>query len=165
MGEDSPVTIKSESRFKKLLHAYKLEAGMTVILIVLYLVLHLVTGTALKKGNLLNVLQSSAPLLIMTMGQLVVVITGGIDLSVGSIVGLSTVMMASLMSNAGLSFPVALLATLLKWREEQLRLYALLGLCLGSALYLAGPGSLIRAICRRIKNSRAMQEKPGEKAN
>ena len=89
MGEDSPVTIKSESRFKKLLHAYKLEAGMTVILIVLYLVLHLVTGTALKKGNLLNVLQSSAPLLIMTMGQLVVVITGGIDLSVGSIYSLS----------------------------------------------------------------------------
>ena len=64
-----------------------------------------------------------------------------------------------------LSLLGALLATLLKWREEQLRLYALLGLCLGSALYLAGPGSLIRAICRRIKNSRAMQEKPGEKAN
>ena len=51
MGEDSPVTIKSESRFKKLLHAYKLEAGMTVILIVLYLVLHLVTGTALKRAT------------------------------------------------------------------------------------------------------------------
>ena len=89
MGEDSPVTIKTESRWKKLLRAYKLELGMMVILIVVYLVLHMVTGTALKKSNLLNVLQSSAPLLIMTMGQLVVVITGGIDLSVGSIYSLS----------------------------------------------------------------------------
>ncbi len=76
-------------RGKKTLKSYKLELGMAVILVVLYIVLHFVTGTALTKGNLLNVLQSSAPLLIMTMGQLVVVITGGIDLSVGSIYSLS----------------------------------------------------------------------------
>lgn len=79
----------SENRFWKLVRAYKLELGMTLILVVMYLVLHLVTGTALLKSNLLNVLQSAAPLLIMTMGQLMVVITGGIDLSVGSIYSLS----------------------------------------------------------------------------
>lgn len=89
MGEDSPVTVKSSNKMQKLLRVYKLELGMMAILIVLYLVLHLVTGTALKKSNLLNVLQSSAPLLIMTMGQLAVVITGGIDLSVGSVYSLS----------------------------------------------------------------------------
>lgn len=74
---------------KNTLRNYKLELGMTVILIVLYVVLHIATGTALSKGNLMNVLQSASPLLIMTMGQLLVVITGGIDLSVGSIYSLS----------------------------------------------------------------------------
>lgn len=73
----------------KRLRGYKLEIGMTVILLLLYIVLHFVTGTALGKGNLLNVLQSASPLLIMTMGQLLVVITGGIDLSVGSVYSLS----------------------------------------------------------------------------
>lgn len=74
---------------KKALKNYKLELGMTAILIVLYIVLHMVTGTALGKGNIMNVLQSASPLLIMTMGQLLVVITGGIDLSVGSVYSLS----------------------------------------------------------------------------
>ena len=89
MGENTPVTIQSESRLKKLVRAYKLELGMAAILIVMYIVLHFITGTALKASNIRNVLQASAPLLIMTMGQLVVVITGGIDLSVGSVYSLS----------------------------------------------------------------------------
>lgn len=74
---------------KNQLKNYKLELGMTAILIVLYIVLHIITGTALGKGNIMNVLQSASPLLIMTMGQLLVVITGGIDLSVGSVYSLS----------------------------------------------------------------------------
>lgn len=74
---------------RKQLRNYKLELGMTIILVVLYIVLHLATGTALGKGNIMNVLQSASPLLIMTMGQLLVVITGGIDLSVGSVYSLS----------------------------------------------------------------------------
>lgn len=89
MGENTPTSIQSNNKLKKLVKAYKLELGMTAILILLYIVLHLVTGTALKASNLRNVLQSAAPLLIMTMGQLIVVITGGIDLSVGSIYSLS----------------------------------------------------------------------------
>lgn len=40
-----------------------------------------------------------------------------------------------------LSLGIALLGTLLRWREEQLRLYALLGVSLGALLYLLGPGS------------------------
>ncbi len=64
-------------------------------------------------STLTNVLWSTSLVGIIAAGAIYPIITGGIDLSVGSIVGLSTVMMASLMSNAGLSFPVALLATLL----------------------------------------------------
>ena len=73
MDEKNTVTIQSDSRLKKLIRAYKLELGMAAILIVMYVVLHFITGTALKPSNIRNVLQASAPLLIMTMGQLVVV--------------------------------------------------------------------------------------------
>lgn len=108
MGENNLTTVRSNNRTKKFIRAYKLELGMTLILMLLYIVLHFVTGTALTSGNLLNVLQSSAPLLIMTMGQLVVIITGGIDLSVGSIYSLSgmcgTLVMLSTQSIA--SWPV-----------------------------------------------------------
>lgn len=88
-------------RIKRSLKSYKLELGMTIILVVLYIALHFVTGTALTKGNLRNVLQSAAPLLIMTMGQLVVVITGGIDLSVGSVYSLSGMACALVMLSTG----------------------------------------------------------------
>ena len=95
------VKLSLGERVKRSLKSYKLELGMTIILIVLYIALHFVTGTALKKGNLLNVLQSAAPLLIMTMGQLVVVITGGIDLSVGSVYSLSGMACALVMIATG----------------------------------------------------------------
>lgn len=86
---------------KNLIKNYKLELGMTVILVVLYIVLHCVTGTALGKGNIMNVLQSASPLLIMTMGQLLVVITGGIDLSVGSVYSLSGMVGTLVMLDSG----------------------------------------------------------------
>lgn len=89
MSENEIRLTPRSSGYKDKLKNYKLEIGMTVILIVLYVILHLVTGTALGKGNIMNVLQSASPLLIMTMGQLLVVITGGIDLSVGSIYSLT----------------------------------------------------------------------------
>ena len=65
--------------------AYKLEIGMFLVLIILFIILHFATGTALTARNLKNVLQACAPLFIISLGQLLVVITGGIDLSVGSI--------------------------------------------------------------------------------
>ena len=42
-----------------------------------------------------------------------------------------------------LSLGCAVLAALLRWREEELRLYALLGLLLGGAGWMAGPGALL----------------------
>ncbi len=45
-----------------------------------------------------------------------------------------------------LSLGGTLLLALLRWREQRLRLYALLGVCLGAALYLAGPGAAVDAL-------------------
>ena len=74
---------------KKFVRTYKLELIMTLILIAMYIVFQLMTGTALKLVNIKNVLQGAASLMFLVMGQLLVVITGGIDLSVGSIFSLT----------------------------------------------------------------------------
>ena len=49
-----------------------------------------VTPLFLTAGNLLNVLQQSAIIGIMAVGQFMVILTGGIDLSVGSLLALAT---------------------------------------------------------------------------
>lgn len=63
-------------------------------------------------GNVADIAQASAPLIIMALGELLVVITGGIDLSVGSIFSL-TGMVGGLALSAGLSWPIACLIGLL----------------------------------------------------
>jgi ribose/xylose/arabinose/galactoside ABC-type transport system permease subunit len=70
-------------------------------------------------GNLANILIASLPLLVLATGQTVVLITGGIDLSVTAIIGLSSVVGALVMGgDAGwlrgspLATPVALAAML-----------------------------------------------------
>ena len=46
-------------------------------------------------GNLLNLLSQALPLIIASMGQMVVVLLGGLDLSVGSVISLTTVILAA----------------------------------------------------------------------
>ncbi len=50
-------------------------------------------------GNLINIAQAAAPLVLMAFGELLVVITGGIDLSVGSVFSLCGMVAALLMVN------------------------------------------------------------------
>lgn len=65
-----------------------------------------------------------------------------------------------------LSLGGTLLLALLRWREQRLRLYALLGVCLGAALYLAGPGAAVDALCRHVrKKALHRQEKQSPGAN
>lgn len=66
---------------------------------------------ALSGGNLYNVLQASLPLILLAMGQLVVVATAGIDLSVGSVFSLAA-MVAGLTLRDGQGAVVAVVAGL-----------------------------------------------------
>jgi ribose transport system permease protein len=65
----------------------------------------------LSVDNLLNVLRQSALNAILALGQLVVILTAGIDLSIGSIVGVTIVALALLLQ-AGVPVPVAALLTI-----------------------------------------------------
>ncbi|MGL6202013.1 MAG: ABC transporter permease [Lachnospiraceae bacterium] len=91
------------SKVKNLLRGYKLEFGMLLILIIMYIIFHFITGTALQPRNIMNVLQGAAPLLFLVMGQLLIVITGGIDLSVGSVYGFTGMVSAVIMIKYGIA--------------------------------------------------------------
>jgi ribose transport system permease protein len=75
------------------------------------LIVGLATDTFFTPSNLVNVLRQNAFIAILAAGMTFVILTGGIDLSVGSVVGLSGVVCAGLLA-AGTGLPVSVLAGL-----------------------------------------------------
>jgi ribose transport system permease protein len=68
-----------------------IQVGPLLILLLLCLLLTLLTPFFLTGDNLTNLLVQVAPLAALSVGQLFVILVGGIDLSVGSAVALTTV--------------------------------------------------------------------------
>jgi ribose transport system permease protein len=83
--------------------SYRIELTMLVVLAVLVVALQLATGDELKGGNVANVLQAAAPLVLISLGQLLVMSTAGIDLSVGSVFSLSGIAGAAIMNKHGVT--------------------------------------------------------------
>jgi len=73
------------------------RVGPLLGLALLCVVLAVASPHFLTVDNLLNVLRQSAINAILALGQLVVIVTAGIDLSIGSIVGLTIVLLAMMM--------------------------------------------------------------------
>lgn len=93
---------------------YNVLFGLTLLLLLvaLWIALSLATPSFASGINIANLLRQGSMIAILAVGQTFVIITGGIDLSVGAIVGFCTVIPA-LMINAGWPVWVAILATLL----------------------------------------------------
>jgi len=70
-------------------------------------------GKFLSGANLQNLLSSVSILWIVSMGMTLVVITGGIDLSVGSLLALSGLMLSKLFGGVGIPAPLAVVLTVL----------------------------------------------------
>ena len=87
------------------------QFGTLIGLLVLCLILWILTPYFLTISNILNITQQTAINAIIAVGMTFVIITAGIDLSVGSIMAFAGVVLASAL-NAGLSLPLALLAGL-----------------------------------------------------
>ncbi len=75
------------------------------------LVVGLATDSFFTSANLVNVLRQNAFIAILAAGMTFVILTGGIDLSVGSVVGLSGVICAGVLAS-GAGIPAALFAGL-----------------------------------------------------
>ena len=85
--------------------------GPLLGLLALCAALSLLSRHFLKFDNLINVFRQSAVNALLSLGQLVVIITAGIDLSVGSILGLCCVLVALLLK-AGVPPALSVLAAL-----------------------------------------------------
>jgi ribose transport system permease protein len=93
---------------------YNVLFGLTLLalLVLLWIILSVATPSFASSNNIANLLRQGSMIAIMAVGQTFVIITGGIDLSVGAVVGFATVVVA-MMINAGFPIWVAILVTLL----------------------------------------------------
>ncbi|MBO7393128.1 MAG: ABC transporter permease [Abditibacteriota bacterium] len=84
---------------------------VTVGLLVLFAVFSCINYNFCSERNISNLLRQLAPILLIGIGQAYVLITGNIDLSIGSVVGMSCMISATLMSH-GMDVNAALAITL-----------------------------------------------------
>ncbi len=88
-------------------------AGVAIFLVLVCAVMGVVSPVFLSWINFRNVMNQSVFNMILAVGMTVVLIGGGIDLSVGAVVGLSAGVSAWLINVPGLPLPLALLAGLI----------------------------------------------------
>ncbi|TPK81988.1 MULTISPECIES: ABC transporter permease [unclassified Mesorhizobium] len=93
---------------------YNALFGLTLLalLVLLWVILSLATSSFASANNISNLLRQGSMIAILAVGQTFVIITGGIDLSVGAVVGFATVI-AAMLINAGVPVFLAILLTLL----------------------------------------------------
>ena len=87
--------------------------GIVIALAALCLDLTIASPVFLTVSNFLNVFQQISINFVVAVGMTFVIISGGIDLSVGSNIALSGLLMGILMKNYGVPVPVTILACIL----------------------------------------------------
>lgn len=96
-------------RPKAFLALHGRQFGTLFGLLALIVVLWILTPHFLTISNLLNIAEQTAIIAVIAAGMTFVIVTAGIDLSVGSVLAFSGVVLASLL-HAGVPLPIALLA-------------------------------------------------------
>lgn len=95
---------------KKITH-FILEYNTVLIFILMLIISSVISDVFFSHLNLSNLLRQAAGIGIISMGMLLVINTGGIDLSVGAVLALCGVILALLTQSV--SLPVAIFATLI----------------------------------------------------
>lgn len=89
------------------------ESGIILILLVFVTIATIVNPTFLNAKNVINILRASGFTMISVVGMSMVLVTGGLDLSIGSTYALSALMSALAITDWGLPVPVGILVGLL----------------------------------------------------
>ncbi|MCE0490824.1 ABC transporter permease [Pantoea sp. Mb-10] len=105
------------------------DAGTLIGLVIIVVTFSFLTPVFFTLPNLLNILQQSSINALIALGMTLVIISGGIDLSVGPTAALSAILGATMMV-AGVPVPLAIVATL--------GIGALCGLFSGTLIAYAG---------------------------
>lgn len=90
----------------------KNNKGILVVLAILFILISIVSPVFLSVQNLITLLQQVAINVIIALGMTLVIILGGIDLSVGSIVALSGTLCVGLVENFNLNIILAVLLSI-----------------------------------------------------
>ncbi len=99
--------------WRRVLEGYRVEVAMLGALLLLGLILSIAAPNFLTPGNLRNVLWQVSAIGIIAIGQTLVILTGGIDLSVGGIAAFSAMAGGLLMTaGGGENVALGLIATL-----------------------------------------------------
>jgi ribose transport system permease protein len=93
------VPVESQSFFSKLWTWIKAINPIYFVVLVLFIGVAYLNPAFFEPNNFLTFLERSAPLMIMTAGQVYVLVSGGFDLSVGSIATFSVIAAAILANN------------------------------------------------------------------
>jgi ribose transport system permease protein len=88
-----------------------LSLSLVAVLLLMFVILSIVTTTFATPNNISNLARQGAMIAVLSVGETFVIITAGIDLSVGAIVGFTTVIVA-LLIEADIPIPLAILITL-----------------------------------------------------
>ncbi|MCR5473574.1 MAG: ABC transporter permease [Lachnospiraceae bacterium] len=106
-------SVKKTGIIKKILRMKGMGAALTAFagLIVIYTAFGIMNPMVFSGQNILNLLRSMSKYLLIGIGQSYVMITGNIDLSIGSVAGMSAMMTATLMT-LGVNPLLAMLVTL-----------------------------------------------------
>ncbi len=105
------VVVEDQQQSKKVTSFFS-QIGPMAGLIVLFVFLSIVTPHFFEVKNLMNIARQSAINSLVAVGMLMAILTAGIDLSVGSILALSTVVMAILVVKLNMSPIIGILACL-----------------------------------------------------
>jgi len=105
-------TVSANPSLEQARVAVKRFGGVLVALVALFLYLSLTQEVFATADNIENLLRSSTVTYFVALGLTLVIISGGIDLSVGSVLALSGVALSSILV-AGVPAPLAVVAVLL----------------------------------------------------
>lgn len=110
MSTDTPSTESARSRIAQVFRFLWLEYSVLFALILLMIIATILNPRFLILQNLINILRQVSVIGIVAMGMTVIIISGGFDLSVGSVLALAGVAGMSAMNASG-SIPTGILAT------------------------------------------------------
>lgn len=111
---DKTVSLPEDRRHAGFIKNNLRNYGMLLSLFAIMLFFQIVTdGTLLQPLNLTNLVLQNSYIVIMALGMLLVIVTGHIDLSVGSVAGFVGAVAAVLMVRYHIDYPIAFIACLL----------------------------------------------------
>src|SRR5487761_1652551 len=101
--------------FQALLHSHP-SLGPLVVLVVAAVIFDIINSRMFNPANLSIMLQEVAVIGLLALGQSIIILTAGIDLSVGAVMILAQMVMAGLAINSGLPVVLALVIGILVTR-------------------------------------------------